>query len=99
MENLCTPSPRSRRPKRSEEHTSELQSQSNLVCRLLLDNKTPPHPPPPLPPAPPPPARQPPPPRPRPPNVSHGPAAVARPPHRHRHHDDAGRTDKRRSGR
>src|SRR5256886_11083570 len=26
-------------PKRSEEHTSELQSQSNLVCRLLLENK------------------------------------------------------------
>src|SRR2546430_12920867 len=27
---------------RSEEHTSELQSQSNLVCRLLLEkNKTP----------------------------------------------------------
>src|SRR2546430_4786558 len=25
---------------RSEEHTSELQSQSNLVCRLLLENKT-----------------------------------------------------------
>src|SRR3990167_10796621 len=24
-------------PIRSEEHTSELQSQSNLVCRLLLD--------------------------------------------------------------
>src|SRR5256886_11410897 len=24
-------------PSRSEEHTSELQSQSNLVCRLLLD--------------------------------------------------------------
>src|SRR2546430_3566573 len=24
------------RPRRSEEHTSELQSQSNLVCRLLL---------------------------------------------------------------
>src|SRR5438270_6842751 len=24
---------------RSEEHTSELQSQSNLVCRLLLENK------------------------------------------------------------
>src|SRR2546430_13298642 len=23
-------------PRRSEEHTSELQSQSNLVCRLLL---------------------------------------------------------------
>src|SRR2546430_6131244 len=28
-ENLC----------RSEEHTSELQSQSNLVCRLLLEKK------------------------------------------------------------
>src|SRR5688572_11424046 len=25
---------------RSEEHTSELQSQSNLVCRLLLENDT-----------------------------------------------------------
>src|SRR2546430_7528743 len=25
--------------KRSEEHTSELQSQSNLVCRLLLEKK------------------------------------------------------------
>src|SRR2546430_10361941 len=25
---------------RSEEHTSELQSQSNLVCRLLLEYKT-----------------------------------------------------------
>src|SRR2546430_3307280 len=32
----CRPSaPRSR----SEEHTSELQSQSNLVCRLLLEKK------------------------------------------------------------
>src|SRR2546430_3914342 len=35
--------PRSRRPHsssgRSEEHTSELQSQSNLVCRLLLEKK------------------------------------------------------------
>src|SRR2546430_10172821 len=35
--------PRSRRcrddPSRSEEHTSELQSQSNLVCRLLLEKK------------------------------------------------------------
>src|SRR2546430_6983218 len=38
--------------RRSEEHTSELQSQSNLVCRLLLEKKkkrsrhsypTPPH--------------------------------------------------------
>src|SRR2546427_8602059 len=34
--------------RRSEEHTSELQSQSNLVCRLLLEKKkrkkSPPHP-------------------------------------------------------
>src|SRR2546427_9559885 len=28
-----------RQPLRSEEHTSELQSQSNLVCRLLLEKK------------------------------------------------------------
>src|SRR2546430_8304240 len=28
-----------RRIHRSEEHTSELQSQSNLVCRLLLEKK------------------------------------------------------------
>src|SRR5256886_12635185 len=28
-----------RRGRRSEEHTSELQSQSNLVCRLLLEKK------------------------------------------------------------
>src|SRR2546430_12412214 len=28
-----------RRLGRSEEHTSELQSQSNLVCRLLLEKK------------------------------------------------------------
>src|SRR2546427_9425142 len=27
------------RQPRSEEHTSELQSQSNLVCRLLLEKK------------------------------------------------------------
>src|SRR2546427_9070517 len=40
------PEPRVRRggrravmPDRSEEHTSELQSQSNLVCRLLLEKK------------------------------------------------------------
>src|SRR2546427_3079093 len=26
-------------PTRSEEHTSELQSQSNIVCRLLLEKK------------------------------------------------------------
>src|SRR2546430_12144036 len=30
---------RAARGVRSEEHTSELQSQSNLVCRLLLENK------------------------------------------------------------
>src|SRR2546430_5604729 len=30
---------RSERRSRSEEHTSELQSQSNLVCRLLLEKK------------------------------------------------------------
>src|SRR5205085_457881 len=33
-----TAAPRPRRT-RSEEHTSELQSQSNLVCRLLLEKK------------------------------------------------------------
>src|SRR2546430_3690236 len=37
------PSPARHRPScpgwRSEEHTSELQSQSNLVCRLLLEKK------------------------------------------------------------
>src|SRR5256886_11230047 len=32
-------SPESWRHHRSEEHTSELQSQSNLVCRLLLEKK------------------------------------------------------------
>src|SRR5690606_39907998 len=33
---------RRRAPARSEEHTSELQSRENLVCRLLLEkNKTP----------------------------------------------------------
>src|SRR5205085_6779284 len=30
---------RKTQPERSEEHTSELQSQSNLVCRLLLEKK------------------------------------------------------------
>src|SRR2546428_7210860 len=28
-----------RQPERSEEHTSELQSRSDLVCRLLLEKK------------------------------------------------------------
>src|SRR5205085_9951923 len=31
--------PRDPEQRRSEEHTSELQSQSNLVCRLLLEKK------------------------------------------------------------
>src|SRR5205085_3218924 len=39
----CSPSarrwPASAGRSRSEEHTSELQSQSNLVCRLLLEKK------------------------------------------------------------
>src|SRR6266404_9645181 len=33
------PRPGSRRPGRSEEHTSELQSLAYLVCRLLLEKK------------------------------------------------------------
>src|SRR5688572_31507272 len=33
------PAERDARVARSEEHTSELQSQSNLVCRLLLEKK------------------------------------------------------------
>src|SRR5205085_10505740 len=33
------PWPATRKNSRSEEHTSELQSQSNLVCRLLLEKK------------------------------------------------------------
>src|SRR5436190_16599769 len=32
---------RVRRRRRSEEHTSELQSHSDLVCRLLLEKKKP----------------------------------------------------------
>src|SRR6266853_6060352 len=35
----ATPIQPLRPPFRSEEHTSELQSQSNLVCRLLLEKK------------------------------------------------------------
>src|ERR1041385_4069505 len=34
------------RPHRSEEHTSELQSRLQLVCRLLLEKKCVPQPPP-----------------------------------------------------
>src|SRR5437016_8199272 len=38
---FCSPGPRSGAPcrARSEEHTSELQSLTNLVCRLLLEKK------------------------------------------------------------
>src|SRR2546430_11208581 len=35
----CPPQCTSTTTFRSEEHTSELQSQSNLVCRLLLETK------------------------------------------------------------
>src|SRR5438067_6936416 len=35
----CLPSPGRPDPKRSEEHTSELQSRFDLVCRLLLEKK------------------------------------------------------------
>src|SRR5574340_1373500 len=34
-----SPSPLAWRPDRSEEHTSELQSPKDLVCRLLLEKK------------------------------------------------------------
>src|SRR3990167_10105344 len=37
--NTCATSICVRISARSEEHTSELQSQSNLVCRLLLEKK------------------------------------------------------------
>src|SRR3989440_8770896 len=36
---IQTLSARSDRGRRSEEHTSELQSRSDLVCRLLLEKK------------------------------------------------------------
>src|SRR5690606_41948498 len=36
---VCTSSIRASAPLRSEEHTSELQSRENLVCRLLLEKK------------------------------------------------------------
>src|SRR2546427_8739546 len=35
----CSPAGARSRRGRSEEHTSELQSQSNIVCRLLLEKK------------------------------------------------------------
>src|SRR5260370_11138195 len=39
MEVVPAPSKRSVHQERSEEHTSELQSHLNLVCRLLLEKK------------------------------------------------------------
>src|SRR5690606_40910597 len=39
FESLPLRSGRARRTPRSEEHTSELQSRENLVCRLLLEKK------------------------------------------------------------
>src|SRR2546427_4957942 len=39
MASLTLENDRPIRITRSEEHTSELQSQSNLVCRLLLEKK------------------------------------------------------------
>src|SRR2546429_9846428 len=48
MRSTTTSAPRScvsaiTRSKRSEEHTSELQSRLHLVCRLLLEKKKPTH--------------------------------------------------------
>src|SRR5947207_10427716 len=49
-ERICAPGPRRRRPgahirsaergRRSEEHTAELQSHSDLLCCLLLEKKS-----------------------------------------------------------
>src|SRR5438270_8673111 len=39
LEPFLFPNPEGHQAMRSEEHTSELQSQSNLVCRLLLEKK------------------------------------------------------------
>src|SRR5207249_3311161 len=36
---ICAPFPSREGPSRSEEHTSELQSRFDLVCRLLLEKK------------------------------------------------------------
>src|SRR3712207_9348844 len=38
-QNKCWPTSSRSRVKRSEEHTSELQSRQYLVCRLLLEKK------------------------------------------------------------
>src|SRR5437868_11953919 len=39
LENLCSRVPSRLGNERSEEHTSELQSRFDLVCRLLLEKK------------------------------------------------------------
>src|SRR2546430_13652213 len=39
LRDMQAPPKPARAVERSEEHTSELQSQSNLVCRLLLEKK------------------------------------------------------------
>src|SRR2546427_1446679 len=39
LDKLAGGDAQTRKALRSEEHTSELQSQSNLVCRLLLEKK------------------------------------------------------------
>src|SRR2546426_8848413 len=39
VEAWCRSNPRFKTARRSEEHTSELQSPCNLVCRLLLEKK------------------------------------------------------------
>src|SRR5256885_8407598 len=39
LERLCAAGEAQRARERSEEHTSELQSPCNLVCRLLLEKK------------------------------------------------------------
>src|SRR5205807_2975579 len=39
MRTSCLPAPCSSMAMRSEEHTSELQSPCNLVCRLLLEKQ------------------------------------------------------------
>src|SRR2546430_4809488 len=39
VQHSCVSIGQNGRQVRSEEHTSELQSQSNLVCRLLLEKK------------------------------------------------------------
>src|SRR2546428_9507418 len=40
LHDACLPSAGADAATRSEEHTSELQSRSDLVCRLLLEKKT-----------------------------------------------------------